>query len=178
VFAAVRHESQSWEGAVLRSLRFARIGSALVIGMLLNACGSFPRLEAVPPALTERAAISGIPNARYWLDRDLGPFIQDAIQDTKRESEVLAEAGKPVDPLPPANLRAISGGGDAGAFAAGILAGWSAHGDRPEFRVVTGISEGALIAPFAFLGPQYDDVVRSVATSISPNDIFHARNRR
>jgi hypothetical protein len=92
VFAAVRHESQSWEGAVLKSPQFARIGSALVIGMLLQACGSLPRLDAVPPVLTERAAICGIPNSRYWLDRDLGPFIQDAIQDTKRESEALAEA--------------------------------------------------------------------------------------
>jgi hypothetical protein len=118
-----------------------------------------------------------MPNSRYWLDRDLAPFIQDAIQDTKRESEVLAEAGKPVDPLPPADLLAISGGGDAGAFAAGILAGWSAHGDRPEFKVVTGVSAGALIAPFAFLGPQYDDVIPNVATSISPKDIFHAPNR-
>jgi hypothetical protein len=161
----------------LKSLQFARIGSGLVIGMLLQACGSLPRLEAVPPALTERAAISGIPNSRCWLDRDLAPFIQDAIQDNKRESEALAEAGKSVAPLPPADLLAISGGGDAGAFAAGILAGWSAHGDRPEFRVVTGVSAGALIAPFAFLGPQYDDVIRSVATSISPKDIFHARNR-
>jgi hypothetical protein len=53
---------------------------------------------------------------------------------TKREGEALAEAGKSVDPLPPADLLAISGGGDAGAFAAGILAGWSAHGDRPEFN--------------------------------------------
>ncbi len=149
----------------------------LVIGMLLQACGSLPRLDAVPPALTETAAISGIPNSCYWLDRALAPFIRDAIQDSRRESEALAEAGKPIDPLPPANLLAISGGGDAGAFAAGILAGWSAHGDRPEFKVVTGVSAGGLIAPFAFLGPQYDDVVRSVATSIGPKDVFHARNR-
>ena len=99
----------------MKSLQFARIGSGLVIGMLLQACGSLPRLDAVPPALTERAAVAGIPNARYWLDRDLGPFIQDAIQDTKRESEALADAGKPVDPLPPANLLAISGGGTEGA---------------------------------------------------------------
>lgn len=161
----------------MKSLQFVRIGAALVIGMLLQACASLARLDAVPPGLTERAAISGVPNSRYWLDRDLAPFIRDAILDTKREGEALAEAGKPVDPLPPANLLAISGGGDSGAFAAGILAGWSAHGDRPEFKVVTGVSAGALIAPFAFLGTQYDDVVGSVATSIGPKDVFHARNR-
>ena len=48
---------------------------------------------------------------------------------------------------------------------------------RPEFKVVTGVSAGALIAPFAFLGPQYDDVIRNVATSIGPKDVFPARNR-
>jgi Patatin-like phospholipase len=148
----------------------------LAIGMLVQACGSLPRLEAVPPTLTEKAAIPGIPNSRYWLDHDLAPFIQAVIQDSKREDAALSKAGKPINPLPPANLLAISGGGDAGAFAAGILTGWSAHGDRPEFKLVTGISAGALIAPFAFLGPQYDDVIRGVATSIGKKDVFHTRN--
>ena len=46
----------------------------------------------------------------------------------------------------------LSGGGENGAFAAGLLAGWSAAGDRPSFGVVTGVSTGALIAPFAFIG--------------------------
>ena len=156
----------SLERSILNSLRFARIGSMLAIGMLVQACGSLPRLEAVPPTLTEKAAIPGIPNSRYWLDHDLAPFIQAVIQDSKREDAALSKAGKPINPLPPANLLAISGGGDAGAFAAGILTGWSAHGDRPEFKLVTGISAGALIAPFAFLGPQYDDVVVSQRRSV------------
>ena len=51
---------------------------------------------------------------------------------------------------------AISGGGDDGAFGAGLLAGWSARGDRPVFGLVTGVSTGALSAPFAFLGGEYD----------------------
>ena len=144
--------------------------------MLLQACGTLPRLEAVPPDLTERAAIPGISHARYWLDHDLAAFIQDAIEDTERETETLIKAGKPADPLPPANLLAISGGGDAGAFAAGLLTGWTAHGTRPEFKVVTGISAGALIAPFAFLGSRYDGVIRSVATSVGWEDLFHSRN--
>ena len=49
----------------------------------------------------------------------------------------------------------ISGGRGNGAFGAGLLNGWSAAGTRPEFQIVTGISTGALIAPFAFLGPAY-----------------------
>ena len=144
---------------------------------MLEGCASLSRLEAVPPALTERAAIPGIPEARYWLDRDLAPFIQSVIEDDKREREALARAGKRApDPLAPASLLAISGGSDAGAFAAGILTGWTVHGDRPEFRVVTGISTGALIAPFAFLGPRYDDALRSAFTSVRSEDIFHRRN--
>ena len=54
--------------------------------------------------------------------------------------------------------------------------GWTTHGTRPQFRVVTGVSAGALIAPFAFLGPHYDDALRSIFTSIGPKDVFHPRN--
>jgi hypothetical protein len=155
----------------------ARIAATLVVAVLLQACGSLPRLDAVPPALTESAAIPGIPEARYWLDRDLALFIQSVIQDDRREREGLARSGKSTsDPLPPASLLAISGGSDAGAFAAGILVGWTAYGNRPEFKVVTGISAGALIAPFAFLGPRYDDLLRRAFTSIRSEDIFHRRN--
>jgi hypothetical protein len=160
----------------LTSLAFARIAAALVVGVLLQACGSLPRLDAVPPTLTESAVIPGISNSRFWVDRDLAPFIEAAIQDDVRERTALAKAGKTTDPLPPASLLAISGGGDAGAFAAGLLAGWTASGTRPQFRVVTGISAGALIAPFAFLGSRYDDVIRSVFTSVRSGDVFHRRS--
>jgi len=161
----------------LNSIVIRRIGSTLaaIAGAVLQACASPPRLDAVPPTLTQQAAIPGIANARYWLDLDLAPFIQSAIDDNRRESEALARAGRPTDPMPPINLLAISGGGDAGAFAAGLLTGWSAQGTRPEFKVVTGISAGALIAPFAFLGPRFDDVIRRVATSIGKDDVFRSR---
>jgi hypothetical protein len=157
-------------------LPFARIAAALVVGVLLQACGSLARLDAVPPTLTERAVIPGIPNSRFWLDGDLAPFIESVLQDTERQGKALANAGKTTDPLPPAYLLAISGGSDAGAFAAGLLAGWTAHGSRPELTLVTGISAGALIAPFAFLGPQYDDAIRSVFTSVRSHDVFRRRN--
>jgi predicted acylesterase/phospholipase RssA len=142
---------------------------------LLQACQSTVRLDAVPATLTERAVIPGIPNSRYWVDFDMAPFIRSVLEDERREKEALARAGRPTDPLPPAHLLAISGGGDGGAFAAGLLAGWSVHGTRPEFRVVTGISAGALIASFAFLGPRYDEVLRRVATSIGQEDVFRSR---
>ena len=70
---------------------------------------------------------------------------------------------------------AISGGGDDGAFGAGLLAGWSARGDRPVFGLVTGVSTGALSAPFAFLGSEYDAKLKKVYTDTSAGDIFNKR---
>ena len=61
------------------------------------------------------------------------------------------ESGRPL-----VEYLALSGGADDGAFGAGLLAGWTKRGDRPKFEVVTGVSAGALIAPYAFLGPGYD----------------------
>jgi hypothetical protein len=146
------------------------------ISALLAACGTLPRLAAVPPNLTEQAVIPGIPNSRFWLDRDLGPFIQSVVDDFRREKLALGISDGSSNALPPLYILGISGGGDDGPFAAGLSAGWTVHGDRPQFKTVTGISAGALIAPFAFLGPQYDDVIRRVATSAKANNIFHFRN--
>ncbi|WP_375465015.1 patatin-like phospholipase family protein [uncultured Methylobacterium sp.] len=64
----------------------------------------------------------------------------------------------------------LSGGGENGAFAAGLLTGWSAAGNRPAFGVVTGVSTGALIAPFAFVGA--DAALREAYTTISAADVF------
>jgi predicted patatin/cPLA2 family phospholipase len=70
---------------------------------------------------------------------------------------------------------AISGGGENGAFAGGLLLGWTEAGDRPEFTAVTGISAGALIAPFAFLGTEYDPVLRKVMGELSADTVFKKR---
>ena len=67
---------------------------------------------------------------------------------------------------------AVSGGGSDGAFGAGVLSGWTATGTRPEFTVVTGISTGSLIAPFAFLGAPYDQNLKAAYTEVSGEDIY------
>jgi patatin-like phospholipase/acyl hydrolase len=77
--------------------------------------------------------------------------------------------------LPPAHYLAISGGGDNGAYGAGLLNGWTETGGRPQFKAVTGVSTGALIAPFAFLGPSYDPVLREVYTTINAERVYRAR---
>src|SRR5262245_42821128 len=84
----------------------------------------------------DAAVIPGIPDARVW-------------GDSEAFARLLPQATGP--------WLAISGGGSDGAYGAGVLTGWSEAGTRPEFAVVTGVSIGALIAPFAFLGPRYDE---------------------
>jgi hypothetical protein len=133
------------------------------------------RLEAVPVELTTRAVVPGIPNARYWVLADVEPFVRDALAARQREEAYLSQSGRAGE-LPPLELLAISGGGDKGAFGAGLLNGWTASGTRPTFKAVTGVSTGALIAPFAFLGPEYDKVLEEVYTTISPADVARPRS--
>jgi predicted acylesterase/phospholipase RssA len=118
--------------------------------LLLAGCVSAPR---VPYTQEEQvvAAIPGIPGARLWAD--------DPASATGRRSVVSRAAREQPTVL------ALSGGGADGAFGAGLLAGWSARGTRPQFTFVTGASAGALIAPFAFLGSDDDSVLRSVFAS-------------
>ena len=67
---------------------------------------------------------------------------------------------------------ALSGGGANGAFGAGFLNGWSSTGSRPTFKVVTGVSTGALMAPFAFLGQPGDAALHEFYTTTASRDIF------
>src|SRR6478735_1779882 len=128
------------------------------------------RLAAVPEDQLLAAQIPGIPNARYYVASDLEPLVREVVAARGRERVWLAGAGHEGE-LPPAALLAISGGGDNGAFGAGLLNGWTAAGTRPVFKAVTGVSTGALIAPFAFLGKEYDPVLQEVYTRISPEDV-------
>jgi predicted acylesterase/phospholipase RssA len=91
-----------------------------------------------------------------------------------REREYLDAIGH-TGPMPTATFLALSGGGANGAFGSGLLCGWSDSGLRPEFKVVTGISTGALIAPFAFLGPDHDATIEHFYTTISTEDILRPR---
>jgi predicted acylesterase/phospholipase RssA len=102
-------------------------------------------------------------------------FEQDFAESWKREEAYRASQGLS-GPLPPADYLAISGGGDNGAFGAGLLSGWSKAGTRPVFKLVTGVSTGALIAPFAFLGSAYDESLKSLYTAVSLKDIAEKKS--
>jgi predicted patatin/cPLA2 family phospholipase len=143
----------------------------LLVALMVAGCAAAPdRRNPIPFEAQDHAAISGIPGARYWGDRPPPGF--DRWLDAP-EAELKRDYGGIF--RTPHNYLAISGGGANGAFGAGLLVGWSAQGTRPQFTVVTGISTGALIAPFAFLGPRYDPVLRKVYTEISTDDIIERR---
>jgi hypothetical protein len=145
---------------------------ALALVAPLASCATLDRLPAVPLALASGIKPLDIPYARFYADSD--PAIMRALAYeviAKARAEAEREGIKPEN-APPTAFLAISGGGDDGAFGAGLLLGWTARGDRPKFAVVTGISTGALSAPFAFLGPDYDDALKSVYTETSSDDIF------
>src|SRR6516225_3139742 len=127
--------------------RAARSFNVAACALALASCATVTRIPYTQQEQTA-AVIPGIPGARIWAD-------DPAIATVRRSVMSRVPAKQPV-------VLALSGGGADGAFGAGLLAGWSARGTRPQFTLVTGASAGALIAPFAFLGPAYDDTLRSV----------------
>lgn len=145
--------------------------------VILSGCAARKRLAAVPDALDERAYVPGMDTGIRYFPRDpahVQLFVDDYLKSLEMEKAYLATQGH-TGPLPSTAFLAISGGGDNGAFAAGFLNGWTQTGTRPQFKLVTGISTGALIAPFAFLGPAYDKELK-LYTGISFKDIAKKRS--
>lgn len=149
-------------------------GIAALAALGLPGCAAGPRGSAVPPASQDRATIPGIPNARFWADAQADALREEVVAAQAREVQALGVP--PGRHLPPAHLLALSGGSDHGAFGAGVLTGWTEAGTRPAFKLVTGVSTGALIAPLAFLGPHKDPVLREVYTELGPDQIFRRRS--
>jgi hypothetical protein len=100
----------------------------------------------------EAAVIPGLPGVRFWAD-SFGAFA-DALPPDKNPWLIL------------------SSGGSSGAYGAGVLVGLSQAGKRPEFSVVTGVSIGAVMAPYAFLGAKYDDQLRDSFLNLTSADVF------
>lgn len=141
----------------------------VLLVILLQACGVIQERNAPPQDLVDEAYIPGLNHstARFWGDAP-PPYTQELVSFSDaevRESFPLIYGREH-------HLLAISGGGGEGAFGAGLLAGWTASGTRPEFTMVTGVSVGGLIAPFAFLGSEYDEQLKELFTTSSSKDIF------
>jgi predicted acylesterase/phospholipase RssA len=125
----------------------AMLGAAL-LALLLGGCGTISR--DYESAYRRSGAALALP---------VGLRIQ-----ARQAPQALALAER-IEARPPTQRHAIlalSGGGANGAYGAGVLVGWSQSGNRPRFDVVTGVSTGALAAPFAFLGPDWDDELEHV----------------
>jgi len=149
-----------------------RVGFFLIIFpsiLLFSGCASLPR-EPVPIKHINDAEVIGIPNVRSWAGEVTEYFQQDIIDSVEQErhhSISLDAQGSPTYAV-----LSLSGGGADGAFGAGFLNGWTRTGARPEFKIASGVSTGALIAPFAFLGTDYDEALKKVFTTISTENII------
>jgi predicted patatin/cPLA2 family phospholipase len=146
---------------------------AVLLLLTLAGCASPVRTAPVPVADTTRALPLGLANARFFPAAQGAEMMAEWEEAIARQRQTLGL--KPGAPLPAAYFLALSGGGDNGAFGSGLLVGWSEAGDRPEFQYVTGVSTGALIAPFAFLGADYNQQLRDIYTTISAEDVYVQR---
>ncbi|MVT53962.1 alpha/beta hydrolase [Bradyrhizobium yuanmingense] len=132
----------------IRQTGVGLIGLVLLIcSLALGACTSLPRTPyTAAEASTSR--VLDIEGLRRYADEPVTKFSFEKDNSTATRTYL-----------------ALSGGGADGAYGVGVLAGWTATRTRPSFSVVSGVSTGGLIAPFAFLGPQYDDTLKEVYTS-------------
>jgi hypothetical protein len=152
-----------------RSWTLGRILMACALAASVAACARIERAP-VPASLVTKASIPGLAYARFWGDevpKDVVAFVQTHMPGVKQmASRPAMEMGRPL-----VEYLALSGGADDGAFGAGLLVGWSSRGHRPKFEVVTGVSAGALIAPYAFLGSRYDRKLAELWTHFDFNSV-------
>lgn len=135
-----------------------RILTTLCLAMTLGACASGTRssFDIQDRAGARPMGLASTPAnpIRVYLDApDRAALFQQAVRE-----------GLPVGPDGRLDFIALSGGGSNGAFTAGLMKGWTETGERPDFEVVTGVSTGALAAPFVFLGADYDDELADAYT--------------
>ena len=155
--------------AIVKS-RFSRMLLAVFIVCTLSAWKSLERQPALPPVHANDAVVNGMTGIRYAIYQRAG--IENLLKDLEATLRIMNRD----QPGAPINYLSISGGGSRGAFGAGLLNGWTKHGNRPEFNMVTGISTGALMAPFAYLGPTYDASLKELYTNITAQNIYKKRN--
>jgi predicted acylesterase/phospholipase RssA len=145
---------------------------SLLLALGLSACAT-ERLSP-PPAGDELRLPWGAVNTDYWDAGADDIFSESTIEAT---TKFITEFRRdhPGERLP-YRMLALSGGGSRGAYGAGVLTGWTATGSRPVFSVVTGISTGALQATAAFLGPDYDSVLKAF-NEVSSDDIYTSNGK-
>lgn len=142
------------------------LASASVATVLALGCVSTSRL----PASDERfnfASPVGFPDPVRIVDPSPASFRVHSAEVVNRLRK-SAGGGE-------INVLALSGGGAGGAFGAGALVGLTQSGARPTFHLVTGVSTGALIAPMAFLGPDWDPQLKEAFAGESAQQLLKRR---
>ena len=144
----------------------------LVLGVLALTSCTLTKRVLLPSDLVAEEDVVGIESKkiRIWGDATRAELASN-LEIRDLENGLRAKGNRPNQD----NYLVLSGGGQNGAFGAGLLNGWTNAGTRPEFRVVTGVSTGALIAPFAYLGPAYDATIKEFYTTHSTKDIVRYR---
>jgi predicted acylesterase/phospholipase RssA len=142
------------------------------VGLAATAAGCAADLvprAAVPQGLVDQASVPELQHVRFWGDSKPGAY-KDLTE--KRIEAVRKVYGSNASKITKtANILTLSGGGSDGAFGAGLLVGWTEHGDRPQFDFVAGISTGAMMAPLAFLGSKYNPQLKEAYTTLSTDDV-------
>ena len=144
--------------------------SLIALFLILSASCAKPTRTALPGQYADEAEIAGMPGIRDWGDEHSVEFQEDLVLSMQQSMANKPEDFKYHDQT--IDILALSGGGSFGAFSCGVLNGWDAAGTRPTFKLVTGISTGSLIAPFAFLGGKYDQKIGQLYTSINTANIM------
>ena len=149
-------------GRRLDCKRVTALSGAVLLGVFAIAgCVATQRRPAPPTLITQVAPVG--------FSRDIRLLSSDLRFFQEHEDRVIAGV-RAVAGAGPVRILALSGGGAGGAFGAGVLIGWTRSGSRPQFHIVTGVSAGALLAPFAFLGPDWDS---EIATAFSEDRFEH-----
>lgn len=151
--------------------RLIKVAAAIWMVTIMSGCAEL--LRQPQPLDRPPGEIVGFEQERFYPLDIANPTLPDiaaAFQNESPDNYVIEADGQPVY-----NYLAVSGGGSAGAFGSGILNGWTKEGSRPKFKIVTGVSTGSLIAPFAFLGPEYDPQLKEAYTTIDASRVFTLR---
>jgi len=155
-----------------RPARAVRVIVLFTFALLSAGCATLIPRDAVPERLADEAELTGMPNVRVWGDAPAESLAALVSAARPKIGGLAAAPGRSMQPSPEFNIAAISGGGEDGAFGAGLLVGWSDAGTRPDFDLVTGVSAGALTAPFVYLGQSRNAELKEVFTKYTRSDIY------
>jgi predicted acylesterase/phospholipase RssA len=145
----------------------------LLCCMVLGACAAIPQHFGVPEKKLDQVKIDGFPESiRFWADEAPANYSAMLMQRSETYVTTHADYFKTHGTYPALHYLAISGGAYDGAFSAGLLSGWSQSGTRPDFTLVTGVSTGALIAPFVYIGSKYDAKLKELYTNTTTKNIL------